>query len=82
LLGEQPKSLLDALAYAERMGWINSAEEFVGIRKLRNLPVHEYMSSPALFLDALLSADHAARILLEIILRLQQQARNLGLAGA
>ncbi|MBI3901585.1 MAG: hypothetical protein HY306_01355 [Nitrosomonadales bacterium] len=80
LLGEQPKSLLDVLAYAERMGWVESAEDFIGIRKLRNLLVHEYMSSPNLFLDALLSADHAAQLLLEIVYRLQQQARTLDLA--
>lgn len=82
LLGEQPKSLLDALAYAERMGWIESAEEFVGIRKLRNLLVHEYMSSPDLFLGALLSADHAAQLLLGIVHRLEQLVRTLGLAEA
>jgi hypothetical protein len=44
LLGGVPKSLLDNLAYAERTGWIDSAEEFVGARKLRNLLVHEYMA--------------------------------------
>lgn len=30
LLGGTPKSLLDNLAYAEKMGWIENAEEFVG----------------------------------------------------
>ncbi|MGO8755165.1 MAG: hypothetical protein ACLQHK_08040 [Gallionellaceae bacterium] len=81
LLGEHPKSQLDALAYAERIGWVESAEEFVGIRKSRNLLVHEYMNNPGLFLDALLSADQAAQLLIEVVHRLQQQARNLGLPG-
>ena len=41
LMGEQPKSLLDVLAYAEKMLWLDSAEEFVGSRKLRTQLVHE-----------------------------------------
>jgi hypothetical protein len=32
LLGEQPKSLLDVLAYAEKMQWLDSAEEIVSAR--------------------------------------------------
>jgi hypothetical protein len=50
LLGESPKSLLDVLAYAEKMGWLESAETFVGVRKLRNLLIHEYLSDAGLFL--------------------------------
>ena len=53
LLGGQAKSLVDTLAYAERMEWVGSAEEFVGARKLRNLLVHEYeallLTQPAQF---------------------------------
>ena len=54
LLGESPKSLLDVLAYAEKMQWLASADSFVGARKLRNLSVHDYMFDPKLFLEALL----------------------------
>jgi hypothetical protein len=79
LLGESPKSLLDVLAYAERMEWITSAEEFVGARRLRNLLVHEYMSNAALFLEALLAADRGARLMLAIVDRLREQARAIGL---
>ncbi len=57
LLGAQPKSLLDVLAYAERMDLLESAEEFIGVRKLRNLLMHEYMSSEELFFEALQSAE-------------------------
>ena len=60
LLSESPKSLLDMLAYAEKMQWLASADSFVGARKLRNLLVHEDMSDPKLFLQALLGADGAA----------------------
>ncbi|MEJ1958970.1 MAG: hypothetical protein WDM70_05520 [Nitrosomonadales bacterium] len=34
LLGSEPKSLLDNLAYAEKNGWLDSAEAFVSARKL------------------------------------------------
>jgi uncharacterized protein YutE (UPF0331/DUF86 family) len=79
LLGESPKSFLDVLAYAERVGWIDSAEEFIGARKLRNLLVHEYMSNPELFLEALLSADRATHQLIEIVNRMRLQAQSISL---
>jgi hypothetical protein len=60
LLGESPKSMLDVLAHAEKMRWIDSAELFIGTRKLRNLRVHEYMADPLLFLQALRAAREAA----------------------
>jgi hypothetical protein len=80
LLGGQTRSLLDTLAYAERMGWVGSGEEFIGARKLRNLLVHEYMSEPALFLEALLAAKPATELLFQVIQSVKQEAlsRSLG----
>ena len=80
LLGGQTRSLLDTLAYAERMGWVGSGEEFIGARKLRNLLVHEYMSEPALFLDALHAAKPATELLFQVIQSVKQEAlsRSLG----
>lgn len=79
LLGESPKSLLDNLAYAEKAGWLESAEAFVSARKLRNLLVHEYMSEAELFLEALLASDEATRMLMDIVTRIEQQAHAVGL---
>ncbi len=79
LLGNAPKSLLDNLAYAERAGWIDSAEEFVGARKLRNLLVHEYMAEAELFLKSLQAADEATLILIDVVTRIKQQADVLGI---
>jgi hypothetical protein len=81
LLGERPKSMLDVLAYAEKMGWIENAEDFIGARKLRNLLVHEYMSDTRLFLEALLSAKDATEMLLQVVQQMHEQARSLGLAA-
>ena len=79
LLGEAPKSILDVLAYAEKMQWIESAEVFIGARKLRNLLVHEYMSDIQLFLQALLSAREAAAMLFHTVAAIEDEAAALGL---
>ena len=79
LLGSAPKSLLDNLAYAEKAGWIDSAEEFVGARKLRNLLVHEYMTEAELFLEALQAADAATNMLIDVVTKIKQQADTLGI---
>lgn len=79
LLGESPKSMLDVLAYAEKMQWLGNAEEFLGARKLRNLLVHEDMSDPDLFLEALLAAHGAAEMLFSIVSAIEAEATKLGL---
>lgn len=79
LLGESPKSMLDVLAYAEKMQWIESAEAFIGARKLRNLLVHEYMSDAELFLQALLAAREAAEVLFHTVTAIEAEAAAIGL---
>ncbi len=79
LFGEAPKSILDVLGYAEKMQWIESAEAFIGSRKLRNLLVHEYMSDTQLFLQALLSARDAAEMLFCTVAAIEAEASALGL---
>lgn len=77
LLGEQPKSMLDTLAYAERMQWLADAEAFIGARKLRNQLIHEYMADPALFLEALLAAKPATDMFLDVVEKTQLLAQRL-----
>lgn len=79
LLGEAPQSILDVLAYAEKMHWVESAEVFIGARKLRNLLVHEYMSDTQLFLQALSSARDAAEMLFRTVAVIEAEAAALGL---
>lgn len=79
LLGGDPKSLLDNLAYAERAGWLDSAEAFVSARKLRNLLVHEYMAEAELFLESLQAADEATQMLIDVVTGIKQQADTLGI---
>jgi hypothetical protein len=78
LLGESPKSMLDVLAFAEKMQWIENAEIFIGARKLRNLLVHEYMSDAELFLQALLTAREAAEMLFDAVTAIEAEAVAVG----
>ena len=82
LLGGQPKSLLDVVAYSERMGWVESAEEFIGARKLRNLLVHEYMTEPELFHEALITAKSATELLFCIVTAIKAEATTRGLLSS
>ena len=79
MLGEAPQSVLDVLAYAEKVQWVESAETFIGVRKLRNLLVHEYMSDTQLFLQALSSAREAAEMLFRTVAAIEAEAVALGL---
>ena len=79
LLGESPKTLLDVLSFAEKMEWIHSSEDFIGTRRLRNLLVHEYMSNPPLFLEALLAARDATEMLFGVVEAVGSQAKSVGL---
>ncbi|OAI07086.1 hypothetical protein [Methylomonas methanica] len=79
LLGEKPKSLLDILVFAERMGWLTGAEDFIAARKLRNLLVHEYMDDEKLFLQSLLSANAATDVLLGVVKTMENEAMRLSL---
>jgi hypothetical protein len=70
LLGESPKSLLDVLTHAEKLGRISDAEAFIGARKLRNLLIHEYMTDADLFLKALREADDATQMLMNVVVNM------------
>jgi uncharacterized protein YutE (UPF0331/DUF86 family) len=79
LLGESPKTLLDVLSFAEKMDWINNSEDFIGARRLRNLLVHEYMSNPQLFLEALLAARDATEMLFGVVEAIRLHAESVEL---
>ncbi len=81
LVGESPKAMIDTLAFAEKMGWLDDAEGFFGARKLRNLLVQEYLTDPALFLESLQTADRAARMLLSIVETMDRYAESIGLVA-
>jgi hypothetical protein len=55
-LGEHQGPVLDNLNKAERFGWLESAENWLLARQLRNKMVHEYIEDLQLLADALNSA--------------------------
>jgi hypothetical protein len=72
-------SLLDGLAFAEKMEWIESAENFISTRKLRNILVHEYLVNAELFLNALQAADKATLMLIDVVNKISQYSKNIDL---
>ena len=61
------------------MRWIDSAELFIGSRKLLNLRVHEHMADPLLFLQALSAKREAADRLFSTVSALEAEAEAVGL---
>jgi hypothetical protein len=55
-LGESENALLVNLDKAEKFGWLESAEQWIILRQLRNQMVHEYIEDPQVLFDALTSA--------------------------
>jgi hypothetical protein len=52
-LGEKPAAAIDNLDRAERLGLIDSTDDWMTMRNLRNKMVHEYVEDPALLANAL-----------------------------
>jgi len=52
-LGEKTLAVIDNLDRAERLGLLQSADEWMTIRNLRNQMVHEYVEDPVVLTSAL-----------------------------
>ena len=57
-LGEKPSTAIDNLDRAERFGLIESVDQWMAMRNLRNQMVHEYVEDPAI-LSSALQTGHA-----------------------
>ncbi len=55
VLGERPSVAVDNLDCAERLDLIDSADEWMAMRKLRNQMIHEYVEDPVVLGSALQS---------------------------
>ena len=81
-LAERPASLIENLQRAERLGVIDSAEQWLATRALRNRLVHEYMSDPEAFARALIMAQAQCAMLVQTYGRFRQEAQlRLGVPG-
>lgn len=79
LVGENSKTLMDALAIAEKTELLVSADAFIAARRLRNALVHEYMHDAQTFLESLLAAKQACHMFFDIVERAQAETVRLGL---
>jgi uncharacterized protein YutE (UPF0331/DUF86 family) len=79
LVGENSKTLLDALAVAEKLELLPSADGFIVARRLRNALVHEYMHDAQTFLESLMAAEQACGMLFQVIHNVQAECIRLGL---
>jgi hypothetical protein len=52
-LGEKTSAVIDNLDRAERLGLLQSADEWMAIRNLRNQMIHEYVEDPVVLTSAL-----------------------------
>lgn len=57
-LGEKPSAAIGNLDLAERLGLLESADEWMSMRNLRNQMVHEYVEDPVV-LSSALQTGHA-----------------------
>ena len=60
---EETGAVLENLDRAEKLGLLNSADDWLAVRKLRNLMVHEYIDHPTTLHMALHAAhDHVGML--------------------
>lgn len=70
-------AVLENLDRAEKLGLIDSADQWLAVRKLRNLMVHEYLDQPEALYAALNSAHAGVPMLLQTVARLGARTRLL-----
>lgn len=72
---EKIGSQLDNLQRAEKLGWIESIQDWIELRELRNRLVHEYMTSADDILDALLQALNGVHVLIDVQQRMADNSK-------
>lgn len=75
-LSERPASQLENLNKAEKLGVINSVEDWLSARQVRNNLVHEYVVNPADMVDALQIARVASRQFFDTYNAINAYVRN------
>ncbi|MGP9768304.1 hypothetical protein ACT3UM_21530 [Halomonas sp. AOP13-D3-9] len=75
-LAERPGSQIETLSRAERLGIVNSVEEWLIARKLRNQLVHEYMEDAHAFAESINIARNSSLMLMSTYNHLHHYAEN------
>ena len=64
-MAERRGAAIENLDRAERLGWLESTDAWLEMRKLRNQMVHEYIEDPAILASALQMAHMQVPMLVE-----------------
>ena len=73
-LGEKAGAAIDNLDLGERLGFIDSVDDWFAMRALRNQMVHEYVEDLAILTSALQSAHRFVPSLLAAVVAIEQEA--------
>lgn len=76
-LGESANALLFNLNKAEKYGWLESTEEWISLRQLRNKMIHEYIEEAEILHSSLMTAHQNIEVLKAFAENLIQQVRQL-----
>jgi hypothetical protein len=75
-LAERPGAMIDNLNRAERLGWVENTEAWLGARELRNRLIHEYMTDPEQFCDDIRAAGSCVSMFRHVYGTLLRTARE------
>jgi hypothetical protein len=76
-MAEPIGAVIENLDRAEKLGWLQSADTWLEIRKLRNQMVHEYIEDPVVLSNALVAGHAYVPVLVETAKRLAEQIDKL-----
>ena len=78
-LGEDiaPMSAIDRFTRLEQLGWLQSADDWLMLRQVRNQFAHDYPERPTERFERLQAAIQAARQLLMIMAQFHQKAMSI-----
>ena len=79
-LGEVPAAAIDNLDRAERLGFLDSADEWVAMRQLRNQMVHEYVEDLTVLASALQTGHAFVSALVAVANKLMAEIDRRGWA--
>jgi hypothetical protein len=75
-MAEPRGAAIENLDRAEKLGWLDSADQWLEMRKLRNQMVHEYIEDRAVLADALQAGHAFVPMLLLVASRLIEKTRQ------
>lgn len=76
-LGEPASALLINLNKAEKYGWLDDVDQWVGLRQLRNTMIHEYIEDADVLYGSLMTAHDNLAVLKQFASNLISQVERL-----